>query len=113
MFGLIAQKLSSCLNSFDTLLTCTEPVVSCMVVAGKQKDLRQSKSKFETLMTAMGIPDIKNIPLDKPISELGMGSLGGAEIQQALQKEFGISMTLQELRSIKLRELQTKVNGRL
>lgn len=112
LFGMKPQRIQSCLDVLDDLLSCKEhPIVSTVVVADKLKDLRNSKNLIETLMLAMGIPDAKSISLDKPIAELGMDSLGSAEIQQTLEREFGITMTLQELKSITLRELQARING--
>lgn len=112
VFGMKPQRIQSCLDVLDGLLSCSEhPIVSTVVVAEKLKDLKNTKNLIETLMTAMGIPDVKSISLDKPISELGMDSLGGAEIQQTLEREFGITMTLQELKTITLRQLQARING--
>jgi fatty acid synthase, animal type len=112
VFGMIPQKILSCMDTLDNLLTCSNPIVSSMVVAEKRKDLKDTKNLIETLMIAMGIPDIKSIKLDVPIAELGMDSLGGAEIQQTLEREFGLVMTFQELKSITLNELQSRISGK-
>lgn len=111
IFGMVPQRIASCLESLDYLMCQNYPIVSSMVVAAKFKDLKNTKNLIETMMIAMGIPDIKSISLDVPISELGMDSLGSAEIQQTLEREFEIVMTFQELKAMTLNQLQARING--
>jgi acyl carrier protein len=58
---------------------------------------------------AMGIPDIKSIDREKPISSLGLDSIGGTEIQQAFEREFRITLSFQELKSKTLNELEALI----
>lgn len=68
--GTLQQRISSCLNAMDDLMTNTEPIVSSMVVA--QKRLSSSLSALGNVLNVMGFTDIKNIPKNVMLSELGM-----------------------------------------
>lgn len=110
-FGMIPQKIYSCFDSMNDIMSSNETIISSVLVAEKQRGFTNTKDFFKTIMAALGIPDINSIDRNKPISVLGMDSLGGTEIQQALEREFGISLTFQELRSKTLNEIETIING--
>jgi fatty acid synthase, animal type len=108
-FGMIPQKIQSCYDTMNNILSCNETIVSSIVVAEKHKNVTNSKEFFEKIMIAMGIPDIKSIDKDKPISSLGLDSIGGTEIQQALEREFSITLSIQELKTKTLNELEALI----
>lgn len=111
MFGIVPHKIHLCFDSLNDALKSDETIISSLVVAEKHRGFTNTKDFFATVMAAMGIPDINSIDRNKPISALGMDSLGGTEIQQALEREFGITLTFQELRSKTLNEIETLING--
>lgn len=110
-FGMLPQKITSCFNSFNDILSSDETIVSSVVVADKKIALGADGRSFVTVLQAMGFPDIKTIDRNKPILELGMDSIGGTEIQQSLEREFGIIMTFQELRSKTLNQIEALIEG--
>lgn len=108
-FGMIAQKINSCFSSLNNILSSDETIISSVVVADKKITLGGDQQTFEALLVAMGFPDIKTIDRNKPILELGMDSIGGTEIQQTLEREFGITMSFQELRTKTLNQIETLI----
>lgn len=83
MFCIVPQKIHLCFDSLNDAPTSDETVISSLVVAEKHRGFTNTKDFFDTVMSAMGISDINSIDRNNPISALGMGSLGGTEIQQA------------------------------
>jgi fatty acid synthase len=47
-----------------------------------------------------GIRDLKTISPNSTLAELGMDSMTVVEIQQSLEREFGLFLTPQEIRSL-------------
>lgn len=104
--GTLQQRISSCLEELDTLLTVNDPIVASMVVAEKRYTGSGKGSIIEMIMNIMSIKDIKTLSLETKLSELGMDSLMTVEISQALEREFQIVVTPQELRSMTLSQLK-------
>lgn len=111
VFGMIPQKITSCFNSFNDILCSDEVIVTSVVVADKKIALGADQRSFEAMLMAMGFPDIKTVDRNKPILEMGMDSIGGTEIQQTLEREFGIIMSFQELRSKTLNQIEALIKG--
>ena len=114
--GTLQQRISSCLEVLDTLLNTPEPIVASMVVAKKRGRGSGSGSCdiIETVKNILGIRDIKQVSVDTTLSEMGMGSMMAVEIKQALEREFELYLTPQDLESLtfmKLQEYQESINS--
>ncbi|XP_075147103.1 fatty acid synthase 3 [Haematobia irritans] len=103
--GTLQQRISSCLNELDTLLRVPDALVSSMVVAEKRAGRSGSESIIETVMNIMSIRDIKSVSLGTTLSEMGMDSLMAVEIKQALERDFDLVLTPQDLRSLTFQKL--------
>lgn len=108
--GTLQQRISSCLEELDKLMTVNEPIVSSMVVAEKRYKGSGKGGVIEMIMNIMSIKDIKTLSLETKLSEMGMDSLMTVEISQALEREFSLVMTPQELRSMTLMQLKALEN---
>ncbi|KAL7049985.1 hypothetical protein ACKWTF_003930 [Chironomus riparius] len=104
--GTLLQRISSCLEELDTLITVDSPIVASMVVAEKRYKGSGKGGVLEMLMTIMGIKDMKSLSLETKLSELGMDSLMTVEISQTLERDFNIIITPQELRSLTVAQLK-------
>lgn len=107
--GTIQQRVSACLNVMDVLLNNNEPIVSSMVVAQKHKG--NKLNVIESVLHIMGIRDLKTISQKSSLAELGMDSLMAVEIKQALEREFEINLTAQDLRVLTFAKLQEISNA--
>lgn len=104
--GTLPQRITSCLQVIETLLTSDEPIVASMVVAEKQSFDFTKDNVLESLFSILGIKDTKSISMDSPLSKLGMDSLMSVEITQLLEREFNLYFTVKELQSLTLHELE-------
>ncbi|KAG5668080.1 hypothetical protein PVAND_016035 [Polypedilum vanderplanki] len=103
--GTLQQRISSCLEVLDTLMTVKSPIVSSMVVAEKHNKNAGKDGIVKMILNIMSIKDVKSLSIETKLSELGMDSLMTVEISQALEREFNLYITSQELRSITLQQL--------
>lgn len=111
--GTLQQKIMSCLNSLDTLLSCKEPIVSCIVVAQKNICLKSGNTGnvIDSVMKILGIHDMKTISMDSALSDIGLDSFSGLEILQTLERDFEIILTPQSLRSMTFQKLKDYGTG--
>ncbi|TMW44668.1 hypothetical protein DOY81_010253, partial [Sarcophaga bullata] len=104
--GTLQQRISSCLQELDTLISSPDAIVSSMVVAEKRAGVSGNDNIVETVMNIMGIRDLKSVSLGTPLSEMGMDSLMTVEIKQALERDFEVLISPQDLRSLTFQKLQ-------
>lgn len=113
--GTLQQRISSCLNVLDKLLTTPNPIVSSIVIADKNASDNSGdpqRSLMKSVMKIMGIRDVKTISTNASLAELGMDSLMSVEIKQMLEREFDIFLSAQELRSITFGKFQEMSSGK-
>lgn len=133
--GTVQQRISACLNVLDNLLSSKQPVVSSMVVAQKHalskmnliqsvlhimgirdmKSVSKNSSLAELGKKTVFSPFFEKITFSferfLTLNNLvvlfkGMDSLMAVEIKQALEREFEVILTAQELRSLTFGRLQ-------
>lgn len=102
--GTLLQRISSCLEELDTLIASEKPIVSSMVVAEKRTMVSQANA-FDAIMNVMSIQDTKSLSMEATLADLGMDSMTSIEIQQILQREHDLAISVQDLRTMKLHEL--------
>ncbi|XP_063696021.1 fatty acid synthase-like [Culicoides brevitarsis] len=106
--GTLQQRISSCLQVLDVLLSCPDAVVGSMVVA--EKKARAGSGILDTVMNIIGIKDTKSIPMDQKLSEVGMDSLMAVEIKQTLERDYELILSPQDLRNLTLQSLIDMTN---
>lgn len=102
------QSLSSFLEQHDCLLTNPEPIVACSITLSNFGGSDGNKDFIGMLMELLNIEDRKSISMSSTFSQLGIDSLGGVELQQMMEREFDVSLTLNELRTMTIAELEAK-----
>ncbi|XP_071569274.1 fatty acid synthase-like isoform X1 [Temnothorax nylanderi] len=103
--GTLQQRISSCLNTLEVFLLQDHPVVSSMVVAEKV-NIGGSMNIYDTISHIMGLKNINAVPQNVPLAEMGMDSMMAVEIKQTLEREFDISLTAQDIRTINFAKLR-------
>ncbi|XP_052896146.1 fatty acid synthase-like [Anopheles moucheti] len=104
--GTLQQRLSSCIQVLDQLLTTPEPLVASMVVAEKRSSSGGAKNIVEAVMNIMNIRDMKSVSVESTLADIGMDSLMAVEIRQVLERDFDIILTPQDLRTLTFSKLQ-------
>uniref|UniRef100_A0A2M4A7X9 Fatty acid synthase n=1 Tax=Anopheles triannulatus TaxID=58253 RepID=A0A2M4A7X9_9DIPT len=104
--GTLQQRLSSCIQVLDQLLTSSEPIVASMVVAEKRSSSGGAKNIIEAVMNIMNIRDMKSVSVESTLADIGMDSLMAVEIRQVLERDFDIILTPQDLRTLTFSKLQ-------
>lgn len=110
-YGFTLQTISSCIDVLDKVLMRDEPIFSSLVCASKKKDLSKQTDLFSTLINALGIGEVNAIDQNQPLANLGLDSISGTEIQQVFERELGISISLKEIRSKSLKEIQELIQA--
>ncbi|KAH8379368.1 hypothetical protein KR009_004445 [Drosophila setifemur] len=110
--GTLQQRISSCLQELDNLLSVEDPIVSSMVVAEKRSGRSGNESVIDAVMNIMGIRDLKSVSLGTTLSEMGMDSLMAVEIKQTLERDFELVLTPQDLRLLTFQKLQEFTEAR-
>ena len=98
--GTLQQRISSCLEEMDSLMTVNDPLVSSMVVAEKRYSSSKGGNILDTAMSIMGIRNLKSISLETTLTELGMDSLMAVELKQIFERDYEIFLSTQELRAL-------------
>lgn len=111
--GTLQQRISSCLQELDTLLTSNKPIVASMIVAEKRYKSSKGSNILDAIMNIMSIRDSKSLSMETTLSELGMDSLMTVEILQTLEREHEVVITAQELRTMTISELIKCSNNKL
>lgn len=107
--GTMPQDLRSCLDVLDTLLTTTEATVSSMVVADKQATVNTKGNIIDTILRIMALRDRNLLSMHVTLARLGIDSLMSVEIRQILERDYNITISSQELRSLSLKQLERSV----
>ncbi|XP_018393255.1 PREDICTED: fatty acid synthase-like [Cyphomyrmex costatus] len=108
--GTLQQKISSCLDELDKFLLQSEPVVSSIVVAEK-KGFSGRDNVIETVANILDIGDTKVLSQTLSLADLGMDSMMAVDIQQTLEREFDIFLSVQEIRNLTFAKLAKMSNA--
>ncbi|XP_037047414.1 fatty acid synthase-like isoform X2 [Bradysia coprophila] len=107
--GVSQQRISSCLQVLDVLLSCSDPIVSSIVIAEKHGF---GKTLQEFIMNMFAIKGNKSSILNKTLSELGMDSLEAMEIVQRIEVNYDMVVPVDEIRNLTIQALMDFVEGK-
>ena len=109
--GMLLQRLPSWLYALDKFLQCPHAVVASAIRMDKQlKTGSSEENMMKQLWSALGI-DPKTIPNHVTLGELGMESFVAVELQQRLERDYDISLSLNEIRKITIGDLKLFQGG--
>jgi len=111
--GTLPQRMSSCLDTLDTLLTQSHPVVSSMVLAEKMKkaDSSDKPDLVQSIANILGVQDITSVGADTSLGDLGLDSLMGVEVKQTLERDYEIVMAMKDIRALTINKLREVAGG--
>ncbi|KAG5675346.1 hypothetical protein PVAND_005256 [Polypedilum vanderplanki] len=105
------QSLLSVLESLDILLLHPDPIVASTVFLDKNIQSDEKLGLIDMLMKLLNIEDRKTISMNSTFSQLGIDSLAGVEMQQLIEREYGVTLSAKELRTLSLAELEMRVTS--
>lgn len=109
----LPQRIDNCLAVMDELMCRDEAIVTSMVVP--QKDQAKKHDLVGTVLSILGITDIKSVSIHATLTELGVDSLINNEIKQMLEREYDIQLTTEDIQMLTvawLEEISTKKEQR-
>ncbi|CAG2105515.1 unnamed protein product [Medioppia subpectinata] len=111
--GIVKQRINSCLDVLDKLLQTTHSVVSCVVRAKRvtQEGSREAKIVGQ-VWQALGI-DPKTTPDHLTLGEIGMESMFAVELQQGLEREYDIKLTMNDIKSVTVKHIKDFESGKV
>lgn len=110
-FGLVSQHIVSCLSLLDEIISHESAVISSYVKKETKKITKNVDSVFNHVIGILGVSNnkAKGADLDIPLSEYGLDSLTGAELEVMLERELGVTLKLAELRSKSINQIRAQV----
>ncbi|XP_054156761.1 fatty acid synthase-like [Oppia nitens] len=106
------QRIHQCLNTLDRLLQCKQPIVTSYVRTplsnireqqlGNKSSNKSSVIKY--IWRALGI-DPKYTDIHTTMGQIGIESLLAIEMIDSLKREFGLRLTMQDLKWITVKHL--------
>lgn len=110
--GTVPQRMSSCLQTMDLFMQQPHAVLSSMVVAEKRKaDAGGDVGLVKCVANILGLKDLKNVPDQASLADLGMDSLMGAEIKQTLERNYDVVLSVAEIRQLSFGKLKVLESG--
>lgn len=112
--GTLQQRISSCLQVLDCLLTQNmEAIVSSIVVAEKRSASGRADNIVDAVAAIIGVRDIKTVSLHSTLPELGMDSMMATEIKQTMEREFEIFLTVKDVRNLTFAKLHEIMSAKV
>nr|WLW11093.1 fatty acid synthase 1 [Sitodiplosis mosellana] len=109
--GTLPQRMVSCLQTMDLFMQQPHSVLASMVVAEKRKAESSGVSLVSCVANILGLKDLKNVPDQASLADLGMDSLMGAEIKQTLERSYDVVLSAPEIRQLTFGKLKALESG--
>ncbi|KAL8612599.1 hypothetical protein ACOMHN_006585 [Nucella lapillus] len=106
--GCLPQRMRSVLATLDRFLNEPYPVLSSTVPYKKSTESRGATalSPAKAVAVILGMKDESQVPLDVPLSDLGLDSLMGTEVQQTLERDFDLVLSSRDIRQLTIHSLK-------
>ncbi|GMR51168.1 hypothetical protein PMAYCL1PPCAC_21363, partial [Pristionchus mayeri] len=105
--GTLPQRMPSCLSTLDLFLSWNHPVVSSFIKAELGEKKKAGGGNFmQTIAHILGVADITQLNPDANLGDLGLDSLMGVEIKQALERDYDIVVSMKDIRTLTLNKMQ-------
>ncbi|KAK8782542.1 hypothetical protein V5799_016118 [Amblyomma americanum] len=104
------QRIGSCLSVLDRFFNQGKPVVSSFVKIEESSNREEPKVKTRDIIHRIshifGVKDPESLDPNLSLGDFGMDSLIGVEVQQTLERDYDIIMSMTEIRKLTLNGLR-------
>uniref|UniRef100_A0A915JP64 Fatty acid synthase n=1 Tax=Romanomermis culicivorax TaxID=13658 RepID=A0A915JP64_ROMCU len=108
--GTLPQRIPSCMQAMDLFLSWNHPIVSSFVraetVTASRAGGEGQTDAVKMVAQIMGVSDPASIDHNAQFGDLGLDSLMGVEIKQALERNFSLNLSPKEIRTMTLNKLR-------
>lgn len=112
--GTIPQRMPSCYNTLSKLLCSPFAVCSSILPVSKNRSADGQGEKRDlvaAIMHVLGIKDASKVSDQATLGELGLDSLMAVEIRQYIEREYEMTLNIQEIRSLTIAKIK-EINDR-
>ncbi|CAG2108345.1 unnamed protein product [Medioppia subpectinata] len=111
--GIVKQRINSCLDVLDKFLQTPHSVVSCVVRAERSTMSGTKEARIVSqIWLALGI-DPKTTPDHLTLGEIGMESMFAVELQQGLERDYDIKVSLNDIKSVTVKLMKDFEAGKV
>ena len=110
--GTLPQRMPSCMTVFDRFLQSPYAVTSSVVRAEARKDASSAKKHglLGVVAHILGVKDPATLAPTTTLSDLGLDSLMGVEVKQALERDYDVILSMTEIRALTIAQL-SEISG--
>ena len=111
--GTIPQRIRSCMATLDTFLCQTNAICSSFVLADKvvKKSSGGKADLVQSVARILGVKDVSSVNPDMTLANLGLDSLMGVEVKQALERDHEIVLQMRDIRALTMNKLKEIAEG--
>ncbi|KAH7950196.1 hypothetical protein HPB49_020732 [Dermacentor silvarum] len=114
--GAVPQDIRSCMAVMDQFLGQRHPVVSSLtcsrqVLRGTVNYSKSHPSAFVATHVPEGIKDTSSLNPNISLGELGIDSLMSVEVKQTLERDYDLTLSMQEIRQLTIARIRDISEG--
>lgn len=102
LLGSTSQRMPSCLTHLDLFIQSRSAVFSCCVKAQDVTTQKESTDVLKLLSRVLGMKNLQSIDPSSTLASLGIDSLMAVEIQQIIERNTGVQMSLKAVRELSI-----------
>lgn len=112
--GSLPQRMPSCMAVLDRFLQSPHAVCSSFVRAEVRYEANAKKQGLLYVVAhILGIKDPASLSPSVTLTDLGLDSLMGVEVKQALERDYDLILSMQEIRALNVNQLQEISGGNI
>ncbi|XP_077526204.1 fatty acid synthase-like isoform X2 [Haemaphysalis longicornis] len=107
--GMVPQRIASCLEVLDRFLCCQKgPVVSCLVKSDQsfKPRIQEKQDLVQATADIIGMKEWSTFNSHVTLGELGLDSLMGFKVQEAIELHCGLVLSMREIRQLTMKHLE-------
>lgn len=108
--GISLQRIASCLEVLDRFLQIDAPVLSSLIKSNLEES--NNSAEDDILDQLCAHLNVDKRPRDETIGEAGLDSMTVVEIQQRLERDYDVSLTVTDVKRITVGEIKDFRDGK-